>query len=174
MKFNIIYADPPWNYLKGSASCLSTPYPTMRTSDICALPVESIAAEDSMLFMWATDHTLPDALKVMHAWGFKYSTVAFVWVKAHCYWGSWSLKQCEYVLLGTRGKPHSKFKNVHNIRQLINSPNDKHSRKPNEIRTRITQIVGVLPRVELFAREVPHGWSVWGNEVDSDITLSVR
>lgn len=73
-KYSVIYADPPWNYLqKGAAGkkqgYAAQHYKTMTTDDICALPVQQLAGCGCLLFMWATFPTLPDALRVMDAWG---------------------------------------------------------------------------------------------------------
>lgn len=147
----------------------------MGMADICALPVADIAAPDCALFMWVTFPTLPDAFKVLEAWGFTYKTVAFVWVKRNkkspsWFWGlgHWTRANAEMCLLATRGKPKRISAAVH---QIIDSPIEEHSKKPDETRTRIVELVGDLPRIELFARQTAPGWDVWGNEVHSDIAL---
>lgn len=82
--FDLIYADPPWFY-KGWSKVKygGMTYKTMKTAEICAMPVREIAAERSVLLMWATWPTLPDAIQVMEAWGFRYVTGMFVWVKTY-------------------------------------------------------------------------------------------
>lgn len=147
----------------------------MGMADICALPVADIAAPDCALFMWVTFPTLPDAFKVLEAWGFTYKTVAFVWVKRNkkspsWFWGlgHWTRANAEMCLLATRGKPKRISAAVH---QIIDSPIEEHSKKPDETRNRIVELVGDLPRIELFARQTAPGWDVWGNEVHSDIAL---
>lgn len=147
----------------------------MRIEDICALPVSSIAAKDCALFMWVTFPTLPDAFKVLKAWGFSYRTVAFVWVKRNrkspsWFWGlgHWTRANAELCLLAVKGKPKRVSARVH---QIIDSPIEEHSKKPDEARHRIVELVGDLPRIELFARQTVPGWDVWGNEVHSDIAL---
>ena len=147
----------------------------MGMADICALPVADIAAPDCALFMWVTFPTLPDAFKVLEAWGFTYKTVAFVWVKRNkkspsWFWGlgHWTRANAEMCLLATRGKPKRISAAVH---QIIDSPIEEHSKKPDETRTSIVELVGDLPRIELFARQTAPGWDVWGNEVHSDIAL---
>ena len=113
----------------------------------------------------------------MEAWGFTFKTVAFVWVKQNrksdpLFWGMgyWTRANAELCLLATRGHPKRAAKDVH---QVIISHVEKHSRKPDEMRKRIERLMGDQPRIELFAREKSSGWDVWGNEVDSDIELSV-
>ena len=59
----------------------------------------------------------------------------------------------------------------HSVKQLVYSPIRKHSQKPSEIHSKIVELMGDIPRIELFARQKTEGWDVWGNEVESDITL---
>jgi N6-adenosine-specific RNA methylase IME4 len=141
----------------------------MDIDELCALPVAAIAAKDSALFLWATFPMLPEALRVIHAWGFKYKSVAFVWLKQNKKspgWfyglGFWTRANAEVCLLATRGRPIRKDNSIH---QLIVSPIEQHSKKPDEAREKIVRLMGELPRVELFARQTPPGWDVWGNEV---------
>ena len=176
MKYSVIYADPPWRYsAKKVQGAAENHYPTMSIEDLCALPVADIAAKDSALFMWATFPQLPDALRLIKAWGFTYKSVAFVWLKKNKKadsWfyglGFWTRANAEICLLATRGHPQRVAKNVH---QVIVSPIEEHSKKPDEARTRIEQLMGNCRRIELFARKLSPGWEVWGNEVVSDIAL---
>ena len=167
-KYSIIYADPAWRYWEGGAKNQSLHYTTMTIEDICALPVKEIADDNSALFLWVTYPILPDAFKVIEAWGFKYSTAAFVWVKKNkqqdtpfmgC--GSWTRANSELCLLATRG--HMVRLDA-GISQVIESPIEEHSRKPAIVRKLITQLLGELPRIELFCRTPEAGWDVWGNE----------
>ena len=148
-------------------------YPTMSISELCALPVADLAAKDSALFLWATFPQLPEALRLIQAWGFTYKSVAFVWLKQNRKspgWfyglGFWTRGNAEVCLLATRGHPKRQAANVH---QFIISPVREHSRKPEEAREKIVALMGDLPRVELFARQSPPGWDVWGNEVEPTI-----
>lgn len=145
----------------------------MNIKDICNLPVEKIASKDCILFMWMTFPTLQESLKVIESWGFKYKTVAFVWIKQNkkaptLFWGLgfWTRANAEICILATKGNPKRISAKVH---QVIISPVEEHSKKPDETRKRIVELVGDLPRIELFARSKTKGWDVWGNEVDSDI-----
>ena len=147
----------------------------MKLSDICALPVADIAAGDCALFLWATYPNLQEAFEVIKAWGFTYKTVAFTWVKRNKQspgWfaglGHWTRANAEICLLAAKGRPKRISKSV---RQIIDAPIERHSKKPDEARSRIVELMGDLPRVELFAREKADGWDVFGNEVDSTITL---
>lgn len=179
-KYNIIYADPPWSYRTWSTrgqnrSVAVNHYPTMKLSDICTLPVGDIADRDCVLFLWATYPNLREALTVIDAWGFEYKTVAFTWVKRNkkppgffVGLGYWTRANAEICLLATRGKPKRISKSV---RQIIDTPLEHHSKKPDVARRRIVELLGDLPRIELFARECFDGWDVFGNEVESDIFL---
>jgi len=169
-KYKIIYADPPWEYndkLKLQNEGASQHYPTMSLKDICDLQLPNLA-DDCMLFLWVTHPMMQEGLDVIKAWGFQYKTVAFTWIKKNrtgMGWfyglGRWTRGNPELCLLAVRGKP----KRVRNdINQLVFSKIRKHSQKPDEIRNRIVQLCGDLPRIELFARDRFVGWDVWGNE----------
>ena len=111
----------------------------------------------------------------MKDWGFKYKTLAFCWSKHTkngkkvSNLGRWTMGNVELCLLGVRGKPKRKIKN---IKQLVEAERTKHSKKPEEVRNRIVKLMGDIPRIELFARQKTEGWDVWGNEVESDIELT--
>ena len=189
MKYQIIYADPPWNYSSKIANGnkkngivnlkrvkISDNYPVMSIQDICNLPIQKISEKDCALFIWTTDAFLEDCIEIINAWGFKYKTVAFNWIKKEksgiqtCYMAPWTLKSSELCLLATKGSMN-KFKAKNNIRQLVEAIRGKHSEKPDEVRKRIVELFGNLSRIELFARQKTAGWDVWGNEVESDINL---
>lgn len=153
----------------------------MGVQDIEAMPVKEIAAADAHLFLWATGPCLPQAFRVMDAWGFKYSGVAFTWVKLkksfdpdqlrilptaahdlHVGLGFTTRKNAEFCLLGRRGNAKRVSKSV---REIILSPVREHSRKPEEFRDRVEAYVGEGVRIaELFARSTRSGWDSWGNE----------
>jgi N6-adenosine-specific RNA methylase IME4 len=122
----------------------------MSISELCALPVADLAAKDSALFLWATFPQLPEALRLIQAWGFTYKSVAFVWLKQNRKspgWfyglGFWTRGNAEVCLLATRGHPKRQAANVH---QFIISPVREHSRKPEEAREKIVALMGDLPR----------------------------
>jgi len=147
----------------------------MKLADICALPVADIANKDSALFLWATFPNLLEAFEVIKAWGFKYKTVAFCWVKRNRKsdgWvmglGHWTRANAEVCLFATKGKPQRMSKSV---RQIVDTPIERHSKKPDVVRERIVELMGDVPRIELFAREKAVGWDVFGNEVETDIIL---
>jgi len=171
-KYQIIYADPPWsfNFQKRNGLSLTAKnalYPTMKPRDIINLPVRMIADNDCILFLWVMNSEIPLALKCIESWGFRYKTIAFTWVKTtkntyHFGGGNWTRSNPELCMLATKGKISRKSASVRN---LTISPLREHSRKPDSIRDSITQLVGDLPRIELFARQKTEGWDVWGNEV---------
>ena len=168
--YEVIYADPPWQYqdrnCNGSAE---QHYRTMPLDAIKALPVSQIAADDAVLLMWATWPLMPEAMELITAWGFKYKTIGFNWIKRNrsdCGFffglGRWTRGNAEPCLLATRGKP----KRVGNaVSQLIFEPIGRHSAKPPVVRDRICELLGDKKRIELFARNRTPGWDVWGNEV---------
>ena len=172
-KYNIIYADVPWSY-KDKANAgkrgASHKYETMNLYDIEALPVRDLAAENSCLFFWTTMPQLFNAERIMNAWGFKYKTNAFTWIKMNkknrntLFWGmgSWTRANGELCLLGTRGRPKKVSSSVHSV---IMEPIGKHSAKPPIIRDKIVELCGDLPRIELFARgKADNGWDIWGDQ----------
>ena len=149
--------------------------PLFSDDDPRDLPVRELAAPDCTLFLWVTFPHLPETFDVIKAWGFTYKTVAFCWVKQNPKspgWffgmGNWTRANAEICLLATKGTPK---RMAADVSQLIVAPREEHSKKPNETRDRIVRLLGDLPRVELFARQAPPGWDVWGNEVQSTISL---
>ena len=160
---------------KGQGRSAESHYATMSIEDICKLPVDKISEENCVLFMWMTFPTLKEGLKVIEEWGFKYKTVAFVWIKRNkktpsLFWGMgfWTRANAEICILATKGNPKRISAKVH---QVIISPIEEHSKKPDEARKRIVDLVGDLNRIELFARQKTDGWDCWGNEVECDIDL---
>ena len=173
-KYNIIYADPPWSY--NDAHCTGAAaqkYPTMSDGDLQSMPVNpagggGIAADDCVLFLWATYPKMQEALDLIKAWGFTYKSIAFQWIKTNPsgngYFfglGRWTRGNTEPCLLAVKGKPKRQRADVS---QLVFSPLRQHSQKPDEVRDYIVQLMGDLPRIELFARSGADGWDVWGNE----------
>ena len=181
-KYQIIYADPPWGFNFRSRKGLSQTakdrlYDTMTAQDICNLGIglRPHLADDCVLFLWVMNSQLPLALRVIKSWDFEYKTVAFTWVKTtkntyHFGGGNWTRSNPELCLIATRG--HIKRQSA-SIKNLVILPLREHSRKPDEMRDYIVELVGDLPRIELFARRKVKGWDCWGNEVKSDIELKV-
>ncbi len=164
--FPVIYADPPWHYENdGLHGAAEDHYDTMPAEAICALPVEQLATPDAVLFLWATSPLLPEALRVVTAWGFTYKTAA-AWVKSRAGRGFWLRGRHEHLLLAVRGampcpapadRPDS----------VIEAPSTRHSEKPAEAGEMIERMFPTLAKVELFCRGAPRpGWVAWGNEVE--------
>lgn len=177
-KYQIIYADPPWRFGTWGKTGWKAPqrhYSCMSIKDIINIPVNSLADNNCVLFMWATYPCLEQSFKVISGWGFSYSTVAFTWIKTtenglwHIGLGYWTRANPELCLLATKGSLKRIDKG---IRNLIISPVLEHSHKPSIVRTKIVELMGDLPRIELFARKKEmlfdaegfDGWDVWGNE----------
>ena len=191
MKYNIIYADPPWSFKtyseKGKEKkSAELHYPCMNIEDIYNLPVQNICDNDCILFLWVTNPMLLEGLETIKKWGFTYKTVGFSWYKRNkkadsFFWGLgyWTRANVELCLLATKGKPSRISKGVHQViddyehwdTEQIRSMIDEHSHKPNLIRNKIVELCGDIPRIELFARQQVPGWDVWGNEVNKDIEL---
>ena len=178
-KYNIIYADPPWRFgskqlqkynNKRFDSLESREYETMSHDELLSMNVKSIIENDSTCFMWTTDAHLKEAIEIMESWGFKYKTIAFIWVKKYesgslvYTLAPWTLKSCEICILGIKGIM-GKYKKANNVKQLVEAVRTKHSKKPNEVRKRRVALFGDIPRIELFAREKVEGWDSWGLEV---------
>lgn len=174
--YSVIYADPPWRYRNSAGQGVAeNHYNTMSIDEIKALPVGELAAKDCVLFLWITCPMLNEVWPVLDAWGFQYKTVAFVWVKVNrkdyslfTGLGWWTRSNAELCLLATRGHPRRVDSTVH---QVVLSRIERHSKKPEEVRRRIEQLMGDVSRVELFARQRAPGWDVWGDHVASTIDL---
>ena len=182
-KYKIIYADPPWQYRvyskKGQGRSAENHYHTMNIKDIMALPVDKIADKDCILFLWITFPCLKEGIEVMERWGFKYKTCGFNWVKRNkkknTYFiglGFLTRSNSEVCLIGTKGQPKRVSKSVS---QICDARIMEHSKKPAEIRERIVELCGELPRIELFARDKVKGWDSLGDEIDGkDIREALR
>lgn len=176
-RYNIIYADPPWRNPKSGTNARNNEkhYPSMRTEDICALPVQDITAKQSILFLWAVFPNLPDALRVIESWGFEYYGLAFDWCKLNsngqpkigC--GYYTRQNNEVCLIGVKPSRENRVRPIcHSVGASILAPTEWHSKKPDCVRDKIVQICGDLPRIELFARQRVEGWDAWGNEVTTE------
>ena len=181
MRYEIILADPPWLYSNEQNKDPSrggVVYPKLTLAELTALPVSLIAAPDCLLFLWVPFPKLPEGLTVLEAWGFRYITTPFVWVKTNLNgngiysgMGYWTNGNVELILMGKRGKPKRAARNV---KQVITAPVSRHSAKPPEARERIVHLVGDRPRIELFARDCAEGWTATGLEWDGrDIRVAL-
>jgi len=174
-RFEVIYLDPPWPFEvysgKGKRRSAERHYHTWPLARIKALPVKALAADDCALFLWAVWPELDVALDVIRAWGFKYQTCGFLWVKQNpngeglfTGMGYHTRANTEPCLLATRGSPLRLENDVH---QVVMAPVKEHSEKPEEVARRIA-LLYPGPYLELFARRPRKRWTTWGNEVASD------
>ncbi len=173
-KYKIIYADPPWSFKvwsdKGKGRSAENHYPIMSKKEIQTLPIQDIADDDAVLFLWVTAPCLVEGMELIEKWGFEYKTIGFTWVKRNkiadsWFWGMgyYTRANAELCLLATKGKPLERVsKSVH---QIVDERIMKHSKKPDVVRDKIVELFGDIPRIELFARERVDGWDAWGNEV---------
>jgi N6-adenosine-specific RNA methylase IME4 len=153
-------------------------YRTMSFDELAALPVRDLAAPGGChLFCWTSGPFLPQAIRLVDAWGFKFSTRCFTWLKTKRGWdrisplaesdfpiglGLTTRSQTELVLLARRGNCRRQRKDV---RELILAPRREHSRKPDEFYRRV-EAYCAGPFVDLFARERRPNWDCWGDEID--------
>jgi len=159
-KFDVIYADPPWEYyltLRGSPD-----YPMLSLEEIANLKIP--AADDAVLFLWATAPQLDVALEVMKRWGFQYKTNA-VWVKPSIGTGYYFRGQHELLLLGVKGNPGVPFE-ADRPPSVIIADRGEHSEKPDVVYEMIEKMYPNRRYLELFARRKREGWVAWGNEVE--------
>ncbi len=169
-KYKIIYADPPWKYNdNGCQGAAEKIYGTLSIDELGQLPIDKIADQDCVLFLWATYPKMQEALELIERWGFTYKSIGFQWIKLNKsgkgYFfglGRWTRGNTEPCLIATKGKPKRISASVG---QLVFSPLRKHSQKPDEVRKKIVDLVGDLPKIELFARQYATGWDCWGDEV---------
>ena len=134
--------------------------------------VVRLADRDSALLLWTTMPHLPDAWRLVEAWGFAYKTVGFTWAKRtpsgdgwHMGPGYWTRSNTEPCLLATKGSPP---RLAADVSQLVIAPVGRHSAKPAEVHDRIERLVAG-PYLELFARRVRPGWTAWGNEIEGHV-----
>lgn len=173
--YSLIYADPAWRMKEPSAE-YGTPYGTMSDEEIINLPVKKIVDKNCALLMWVISSKLDVAMQVCKTWGFEYKTIAFTWIKTsrktgmpNCRLASYTLGATEICILAMRGRlPKKSFR----VKQVVMSPRERHSKKPDIVRERIVELFGDVPRIELFAREQVIGWDVWGNEVESSVCFT--
>jgi N6-adenosine-specific RNA methylase IME4 len=166
-RYGVILADPEWRFETWSprgldASSADNHYPTSPLADIKKRDVASIAADDSVLFLWATVPMLPRAIEVLSAWGFAYKS-SFVWVKDRAGTGYWNRNKHEILLVGTRGGIPAPAAGEQ-WDSAIEAPVGRHSEKPEIVYRLIESYFPTVPRIELNARQARAGWERWGKE----------
>ena len=169
-RFGAILADPPWQYdNRASNGAAENHYSTMSIDDLCALPVPDLALNDAYLFLWATSPLLPEALRLMDAWGFRYKT-NMIWGKPRFGMGNYWRSAHELLLLGVRGKPNGWLR--HDIASYLIAPSGRHSAKPSVFRDMVTSVCDG-PYLEMFGREDAGGWTTFGNQVQPTLFASM-
>lgn len=171
-RYAIIYADPPWDYKgqlqhagpgSGDSGGAVRHYSTVSLQDLIELPIKDIAEGDCLLFMWATNPHLNQAIELGKEWGFSWATVAFIWDKQRTNPGFYTLSQCELCLVFKRGKIPTP-RGARDVPQLVSVKRGRHSEKPHQVRRLIEKLFPAQSRIELFARNRPEGWDIWGLE----------
>jgi N6-adenosine-specific RNA methylase IME4 len=179
-KFGCILADPPWSYASDSVTVPMRPwvergeklqsvnayYDTMPLAEIMAMPVREISEPDAVLFLWATVPLMPEAFRVMEAWGYKYKTM-LTWEKENGKgMGYWFRGVTEHVLFGVRGNVKA-FRSP--VKNLLRNKVGRHSAKPQQFHEIIESVTPQMERVELFGRYARANWTTWGNQVERDL-----
>jgi len=171
--FNVIYADPPWKYgdtcEEGSVQGkgVDKHYPCMTIQELCDLPVSGVTYCDAVLFLWVTSPLLDECWPIIKAWGFEYKT-SFVWDKVKHNMGHYNSVRHEFLLICTKGSFMPQVKTLYDSVQTIER-SVRHSEKPEEFRKIIETLYPNSNKLELFGRKKVEGWTVWGNEVDSEL-----
>jgi N6-adenosine-specific RNA methylase IME4 len=160
-RFACIYADPPWRYgNQGTRAATDTHYPTMTVEQICAEPVAAVAAENAHLHLWVAAGFLPEAFRVIEAWGFEYRSY-YVWNKPQLGLGNYWRMGAELLLLGVRGSLGFR---THDEPNWGVFDRREHSRKPDEIRAKV-EAGSPGPYLEMYARIATPGWTAYGNQI---------
>jgi len=167
-KYNVIYADPPWQYnatlppLYGDAR---NHYSTMSIDEICAMSVKDICDDNCVLFLWVTSPMLPEGIKTIEAWGFEYKT-SIVWDKVKHNVGSYVSARHEFLLIAGRGKATPTMENKKLYDSVVSiERSQKHSEKPEHFRKLIEELYPNTLKIEMFARNKVEGWDNYGNEI---------
>ena len=168
---NIILADPPWKYTRGDmhdGSRSTDHYPSMSLDELKSMKdwVQSTLGDKCLLYMWTTAPKMDNAVELGKAWGFTYSTVAFVWDKMRTLAGNYTITECEFVLVFKHKKKRTPKRAKTNAKQFFQQKPREHSRKPDYVKEMIEQMYPDAVKLELFARETRDGWMQYGNEVN--------
>ncbi len=162
-KYSVIYCDPPWSYdNSGFDMSAEKQYHTMTIEDLEQLPIKNLAAENAVIFMWATNPLLKEAIKLMGDWGFEYKT-NFVWEKTNHTAGFYVYGQHELLLIGVKG---SMLPTGEKFKSIIHGENKEHSKKPQHVYEIIETMYPGTKYIELFARNTRENWVSWGEEVN--------
>ena len=177
-KYSTVYADPPWRFQNRTGKVAPehkrlSRYETMSLEEIEALPISTISADKSHLYLWVPNALLPDGLKVMKAWGFEYKG-NIIWEKIRKDGepdgrgvGFYFRNVTEMLLFGIKGENNRTLDPARSQVNLIRTQKREHSRKPDEI-VPIIEKCSPGPYLELFARGTRFGWTMWGNQAEAD------
>lgn len=178
-KYKTILIDPPWEYsvpvkrkdsrkgrVERPGETMHPPYPMMSIDEISKMQIGGLADDNCHLWMWTTNKYLPDSFKLLELWGFKFFHLV-TWVKPSGM-GMWFVHRTQPLIFAYKGKMN--FKRKCNPNVLFSGNPKRHSEKP-EVSYELIEAISTEPRIELFARRERVGWDVWGNEVNSSITL---
>lgn len=179
-KFTLIYADPPWQYrdkANDGERGASHKYPVMSLQDLCRLPVWDLAADNCLLAMWWVGPMPLEAIKLVEAWGFRLMTMkGFTWHKTNKNSGGSAMGMghltrgnTEDMLFAVKGKLPPRLNA--GIIQHVSAPRGLHSEKPEVFRKLLVDLLGDVPRIELFCRDKKDGWDTWGNECACDVEV---
>jgi len=166
--FDVISVDPPWPYEGESKNITSfdsvgrrvaNPYPEMNIEQIKKIDLPLM--NDGVILLWTTHRFLPDAFEILKEWDLDYKAT-LVWNKEKIGMGAWFRMQCEFCLVGVKGKP---YWNNTTFRDILNEPRREHSRKPDSFFEMIEKIT-LGRRLEYFSREKRNGWEVFGNDIN--------
>ncbi|NTY85540.1 S-adenosylmethionine-binding protein [Serratia fonticola] len=180
VEYSLIYADPPWTYNDKCADGkrgAGFKYSTMKVADICRLPVWDLAADSCLLAMWWVPTQPVEALKVVEAWGFRLMTMkGFTWHKTNRNKGNSAIgmghmtrANSEDCLFAVKGRLPPRLDA--SICQHVTAPRMDHSAKPEVFREKLVQLLGDVPRIELFARQQAAGWHTWGNQCNQSVIM---
>jgi len=163
-KYNVIYADPPWNYgdtlVEGYGS-VERHYTSMTIQELCELNIKDITDDNAVLFLWVTSPLLEECFEVIKAWGFKYKS-SFVWDKMKHNWGHYNSVRHEFLLICTKGSFLKQNKELED--SVISIERKEHSEKPEYFRELIEKMYPNSKKIELFARKKVNNWDIWGAE----------
>lgn len=183
-KFKTILADPPWQFQNRTGKVAPehrrlARYATMTLDDICGLPVEGVAAETAHLYLWVPNALLPEGLRVMEAWGFRYKS-NLIWHKVRKDGGSdgrgvgfYFRNVTEVILFGVRGRNARTLAPGRSQVNMLQTRKREHSRKPDE-QYGLIEACSEGPYLELFARGERKEWKTWGHQADADYVPSWR
>lgn len=160
--FEVIAIDPPWNYGRDydpDGSRVASPYPELSQEKLLELKIP--AAKDCVMFLWTTQKFIWNAKELLDKWGFEYKAI-IVWDKSRMLNGFWLRMQCEFCLVGIKGKP-TWYNTTH--RDIIIEQSEEHSRKPAAFYNLVNDIT-VGRKLDYFAREQREGWATYGNDTE--------